>query len=118
MKLRRAVPSILLLWAASATGQEPAYVNSIGMEFVRIPAGSFVMGKFQPTCPLEGGKLAWTPEDFAMCRELAKRDARPGFAWGRLNVSLLRGAKDENHLAVCLIEEITDQKQTEKEIRT
>ncbi|MBZ5621427.1 MAG: formylglycine-generating enzyme family protein [Acidobacteriia bacterium] len=79
MKRRLAVPSILLLASASAAGQEPTYVSSIGMEFVRIPAGSFVMSKFQPTCPLEGGKVEWTPEDFATCRELAKRDARPGF---------------------------------------
>ncbi len=38
--------------------------------------------------------------------------------WGRLNVSLLKGAKAEDHIAVCMIEEITDQKQAEKEIRT
>ena len=49
-------------------------------------------------------------------KKYVRKDGRT--AWGRLNVSLLRGAKDENHLAVCLIEEITDQKQTEKEIRT
>jgi len=39
-------------------------------------------------------------------------------AWGRLNVSLIRGAKVEDHLAVCMIEDITAQKQAEKEIRT
>jgi PAS domain S-box-containing protein len=39
-------------------------------------------------------------------------------AWGRLNVSLIRGAKVEDHLAVCMIEDITPQKQAEKEIRT
>lgn len=59
--------------------EEATYLNSIGMEFVRIPAGSVLMGKFQPTCPAEGGKVEWTPEDFVVCRELAKRDARPGF---------------------------------------
>lgn len=72
-------------WAALAVGgfrliaQEPALTNSIGMEFVRIPAGSFLIGRFQPTCPAEGGKARWTPEDFATCRELARRDALPGF---------------------------------------
>ena len=35
-------------------------------------------------------------------------------AWGRLNVSLIRGAKVEDHLAVCMIEDITAQKQAEK----
>jgi formylglycine-generating enzyme required for sulfatase activity len=49
------------------------------MEFVRIPEGSFLMGKFQPTCPPENAKLGWSPEDYAACKELAKRDARPGF---------------------------------------
>jgi PAS domain S-box-containing protein len=39
-------------------------------------------------------------------------------AWGRLNVSLLRGAEEEDRLAICMIENITDQKQAEKEIRT
>jgi PAS domain S-box-containing protein len=39
-------------------------------------------------------------------------------AWGRLNVSLIRGAKVEDHLAVCMIEDITAQKQAEKDIRT
>jgi PAS domain S-box-containing protein len=39
-------------------------------------------------------------------------------AWGRLNVSLVRGAKEEDHLAVCMIEDIAAQKQAEKEIRT
>jgi PAS domain S-box-containing protein len=39
-------------------------------------------------------------------------------AWGRLNVSLIRGARVEDHLAVCMIEDISAQKQAEKEIRT
>jgi PAS domain S-box-containing protein len=39
-------------------------------------------------------------------------------AWGRLNVSWLRGAEAEDHLAICMIEDITEQKQAEKEIRT
>jgi len=41
-----------------------------------------------------------------------------GTAWGRLNVSLLRAAKVEDHLAICIIEDIAEQKQAEKEIRT
>jgi len=38
--------------------------------------------------------------------------------WGRLNVSLIRGVQVEDHLAVCMIEDITAQKQAEKEIHT
>lgn len=62
-----------------AAQPQPSYTNSVGMEFALIPAGSFLMGKFQPTCPAEDPKLEWTAEDYATCRELAKRDARPGF---------------------------------------
>ena len=39
-------------------------------------------------------------------------------AWGRLNVSLIRNAKVEDHLALCMIEDITAQKRAEKEICT
>jgi PAS domain S-box-containing protein len=38
--------------------------------------------------------------------------------WGRLHVSLLRGATVEDHLAICMIEDVTEQKRAEKEIRT
>ena len=38
--------------------------------------------------------------------------------WGRLNVSLIPGATAEDHRAVCIIEDITAEKQAEKEIRT
>jgi PAS domain S-box-containing protein len=41
-----------------------------------------------------------------------------GTAWGRLNVSLLRSAKVEDHLAICILEDIAEEKQAEKEIRT
>jgi signal transduction histidine kinase len=49
-------------------------------------------------------------------KKYVRKDGRT--AWGRLNVSWLRGAKAEDQLAVCMMEEITDQKQAEKEIRT
>jgi len=39
-------------------------------------------------------------------------------AWGRLTVSPFQGAKDEDQFAVCMLEDISDQKQAEKEIRT
>ncbi len=74
------------------------------------------------------------PEDAARCQTLFKKlvqGREEGFqgekkyfrkdgrtAWGRLHVFLLKGAKAEDHVAVCMIEEITDRKQAEKEIRT
>jgi PAS domain S-box-containing protein len=39
-------------------------------------------------------------------------------AWGRLTVSPFQGAKDGDQYAICMLEDITDQKQAEKEIRT
>ena len=39
----RGVPLILSLGMAVLSGQEPGYKNSIGMEFVLIPAGEFIM---------------------------------------------------------------------------
>jgi PAS domain S-box-containing protein len=39
-------------------------------------------------------------------------------AWGRLNVFSSRDQRGADHLAICMIEDITGQKQTEKEIRT
>jgi PAS domain S-box-containing protein len=39
-------------------------------------------------------------------------------AWGRLTVSPFQGVKDEEQFAICLLEDITDQKQAGKDIRT
>jgi PAS domain S-box-containing protein len=39
-------------------------------------------------------------------------------AWGRLTVSSFQGAKTKDQFAICLLEDITDRKQAEKEIRT
>jgi formylglycine-generating enzyme required for sulfatase activity len=77
------------------------------MEFVLIRPGSMVVGTFQPECPVPGPDglprfplggtaptpappsptrpppdphLVWTPEDYARCQELVRRDATPGFA--------------------------------------
>jgi formylglycine-generating enzyme required for sulfatase activity len=50
--------------------QPPAFVNSSGMEFVLIPAGGFLFGKFSPTCA--------PGEHLARCQQQALRDSRPG----------------------------------------
>ena len=55
-------------------------------------------------------------DSYQVEKKYIRQDGRT--AWGRLNVSLIRGAKVEDHLAVCMIEDITAQKQAEKEIRT
>ena len=74
------------------------------------------------------------PEDAARCKVLfrelvqGKRDSyqiekkyicKDGrSAWGRFTVSPFRGAKAEEQFAICMLEDITDQKQAEKAIRT
>ncbi len=74
------------------------------------------------------------PDDASRCKALfrellqGKRESYQGekkylrkdgrTAWGRLNVSLIRAARVEDHQAICMIEDISEQKQAEKEIRT
>ena len=70
---------------------EPAYRNSIGMEFVLIKPGKFTLGKFQPTyakpdpgtpVPTPGrarGESPPTAEEYKRIEEAALRDYRNGF---------------------------------------
>jgi PAS domain S-box-containing protein len=55
-------------------------------------------------------------DSYQLEKKILRKDGQT--AWGRLNVSLIRGATIKEHLAVCMIEDITQQKQAEKEIRT
>jgi formylglycine-generating enzyme len=76
-----------------STAQE-AITNSIGMEFVLIKRGSFVVGEFTPPFPAPddtvknaphpyvmwmGDGRSYTTEEFQKARELAARDSQPGF---------------------------------------
>lgn len=64
---------ILLLVALQA----PA---SAQMQFVKIPAGSYTYGKFDPPYPKPGvNESVYTPRDYRCAEKLAKRDAMPGF---------------------------------------
>lgn len=60
---------IVALFANNLVAQDSVFTNSIGMEFVLIKPGSFVVGKFQPPYP-KSSKQA---------EALAKRDSRKGF---------------------------------------
>lgn len=70
------------------------FTNSIGMEFVRIEPGSMVVGRFEPPYPVPedtirdakrplamwmGDGRTYSAEEFRLARELATRDAMPGF---------------------------------------
>lgn len=75
--------------SASLSAQQPRISNAIGMEFVSIPPGTMVVGRFQPACPRPqaagGGERAgdprarWNQVDQRRCQEMVKRDAMPGF---------------------------------------
>ncbi len=95
MSSGRAVAQVMLICAAAIgapalPAQQPTLTNAIGMEFVLISPGTMLVGRFEPECPrperatppddLAANALArWTPDDYARCNELAKRDALPGF---------------------------------------
>lgn len=75
--MRRLLPLPLLVLAAlPALPQSP---NSIGMEFVQVPAGEFVMGKFAPTCAPVGFQDNVTQAQHDQCVEMARQATRPGF---------------------------------------
>jgi PAS domain S-box-containing protein len=44
-------------------------------------------------------------DSYQIEKKYIRKDGRT--AWGRLNVSLIRGAKVEDHLAICMVENIT-----------
>ena len=84
---RRAAPLLLALAACGGAEPEPALTNTLGMEFVLIHPGSMVVGRFRPECPDSSAgrdesldpRARWSGEDHARCREMAARDATPGF---------------------------------------
>jgi len=51
MKIRFTVLAIAFLSVGVARAQDPAYTNSVGMQFVLIRPGTMQVGVFQPTCP-------------------------------------------------------------------
>jgi formylglycine-generating enzyme required for sulfatase activity len=67
--------SLLTLAVLPARSQ----TNSIGMEFVQVPAGEFVMGKFAPTCAPVGFQDNVTEAQHNQCVEMARQAARLGF---------------------------------------
>ena len=87
---------------SAASAPLPATLtNLVGMEFVLIRPGSMRVGRFEPVCPVPGpagepefvfGEVPpsrdaptvasggqWTAADYALCQELVRRDATPGF---------------------------------------
>lgn len=69
----------LLLLPMAVPAQHGTETNSIGMEFVLVPAGSFTMGLFKPVCAPVGTGQNVTEEEYQECEKIAKAEARPGF---------------------------------------
>jgi sulfatase modifying factor 1 len=85
---------IILLASTSVGYTQPfaTYTNTIGMEFIEVPAGSFTVGKFEPTTSQFGflqqyrkdetddmGLPKLKASDYEAARQLALRDTRIGF---------------------------------------
>lgn len=65
----------------SAIGQK-YYINSIGMEFIRVPAGEMVVGRFRPTVSRMtawGSELPLNEMVYNQAVELARSETREGF---------------------------------------
>src|SRR3954451_8527720 len=70
----------LLLFATSVSAQRDEFTNELGMQFVLIKPGSFVLGKFQPTVGNpEPGRKTLPVKMYKKANEMAKKDALPGF---------------------------------------
>lgn len=80
--------------AHTVQGQDSTYINSIGMEFVRIDTGRMVVGRFEPPYPVAddtvrgarrsmvmwmGDGRPYNTEEFSLARTMAMRDATTGF---------------------------------------
>lgn len=85
---------LCMLMAVETLSQPMVYTNRIGMDFVLIKPGKMVVGEFRPPFPtpedtIKGAGRAlimwmgdgrrYSAEEFARARELAKKDAQPGF---------------------------------------
>jgi hypothetical protein len=65
-------------------------VNSIGMEFVRIPAGHFIYGRFEPPFPAGGAAASgMTPAQMAAVTKMNDALAVADQAAGTAHVALL-----------------------------
>src|SRR5438309_4276253 len=91
LKPKKIITTCLLLLSASLLhAQDSTFTNSIGMEFIRIPSGSFIMGRFQPPYPkppndtvktstTSTAERGYNAEEYTLAEKLAKQDALPGF---------------------------------------
>lgn len=90
----RVVLIVFILCTADFVFAQETVTNSMGMEFVLIKPGSMIVGEFQPPYPgpadtikgeqrpqvmWMGDGRGYSEEEFRLAKEMAMRDARPGF---------------------------------------
>ena len=77
-------PFLLLSFTLLA---QDTYTNIIGLEFVLIKPGNFLLGKFQPAYPKpdtmkgiqKSSERGYNASEYILAEQLAKRNAMPGF---------------------------------------
>ncbi len=90
LKPNKIIAACLFLLSASLLhAQDSTFTNSIGMKFIRIHPGSFIMGRFQPPYPIppsdtekagtKSSEKGYSAEEYKLAEKLAKQDALPGF---------------------------------------
>ena len=71
---------LIIIFTNSLSAQRAEFTNDVGMQFVLIKPGSFVVGKFQPTVGKpQPGRKTLPPAMYEKAREMAKNDSKPGF---------------------------------------
>ena len=85
--MRRCMSGIFLmiLLPCLVIAQDSLYTNMIGMQFLRIPPGTFVTGRFQPPYPhpeaFKGKREnEYSKKQYKKARKLALKDIRKGIA--------------------------------------
>ena len=83
---RKSIFTVFLVFISGSlvVAQSSAYTNPLGMEFVLVKPGSFVLGRFQPTYPKpadhkDSDEGTYSPEEYKRAEMMAKRDTRRGF---------------------------------------
>ncbi len=90
LKPNKIIAACLFLFSAGLLhAQDSAFINSIGIKFIRIHPGSFIMGRFQPPYPIpptdtgkagtKSSEKGYSGEEYKLAEKLAKQDALPGF---------------------------------------
>ena len=97
----------------------PALQQMLGYSLVELVSQmftAFVLPEDADRCKALFRELVHGKQDsYRSEKKYVRKDGQ--MVWGRLHVSVVRGTTEE-YFAICMVEDITEQKQAEKEIRT